>query len=67
MVLMNSPSNPTGVVYTHTELKEISEVLMKYDHVNILSDDIYEHIIYGEKIFIISLILNQNYIVEHLS
>ena len=33
--IMNSPSNPTGVVYTHTELKEISEVLMKYDHVNI--------------------------------
>ena len=49
--IMNSPSNPTGVVYTHNELKEISEVLMKYDHVNILSDDIYEHIIYGEKNF----------------
>ena len=45
--IINSPGNPTGSVYTEEELKKISEVLAKYPHVNILSDDIYEHIIYN--------------------
>ena len=50
--VINSPGNPTGSVYTEEELKKISEVLAKYSHVNILSDDIYEHIIYNPEKFL---------------
>ena len=50
--IINSPGNPTGSVYTEEELKKISEVLVKYPHVNILSDDIYEHIIYNPEKFL---------------
>ena len=50
--IINSPGNPTGSVYTEEELKKISEVLAKYSHVNILSDDIYEHIIYNPEKFL---------------
>lgn len=49
--IINSPSNPTGAVYSKTELKEISDILIKYPKINILSDDIYEHIIYGQNEF----------------
>ena len=45
-LVINSPSNPTGSCYSENELYEISKVLMKYKNVNILSDDIYEHLIY---------------------
>ena len=44
MVLLCSPSNPSGSVYTREELQGIVEVLEKYPHVAILSDEIYEHI-----------------------
>ena len=47
-LIINSPCNPTGSVYSENELKEISEVLLRFPNVNILSDDIYEHIIYGK-------------------
>lgn len=47
-VILNSPSNPTGAAYTADELKAIGEVLKKHPHVSILSDDIYEHIVYGD-------------------
>ena len=50
--IINSPGNPTGSVYTEEELKKISEVLAKYPNVNILSDDIYEHIIYNPEKFL---------------
>ena len=50
--IINSPGNPTGSVYTKEELEKISEVLAKYPHVNILSDDIYEHIIYNSEKFL---------------
>ena len=43
-LLLNSPNNPTGAVYKRNELSELAEVLMRYPHVNILMDDIYEHI-----------------------
>ena len=49
--IINSPSNPTGAVYSKNELKQISDVLIKYPNINILSDDIYEHIIYGQNEF----------------
>ena len=46
-LMLNSPSNPTGAVYSKNELKELAEVLLKYPHVLIMSDDIYEKIIYA--------------------
>lgn len=49
--VFNSPSNPTGAVYSREELSEIASVLLKYPHVHILSDDIYEHLIYGDHTF----------------
>lgn len=44
LLLLNSPCNPTGSVYTKEELKAIAEVLKKYPDVMVLSDEIYEHI-----------------------
>ena len=49
IVLLNSPSNPSGTVYSRKELDEIVEVLLKNPHVFVISDEIYEHITYGEK------------------
>ena len=50
-LMLNSPSNPTGAVYSRQELLALSEVLIKNSHVNILTDDIYEKIIYDDNIF----------------
>ncbi|MEM7617440.1 MAG: pyridoxal phosphate-dependent aminotransferase [Pseudomonadota bacterium] len=47
-VILNSPSNPTGSAYSYDELKAIAAVIVKFPHVNIMSDDIYEHIIYDD-------------------
>ena len=47
-LILNSPSNPTGAAYTFKELKMLTDVLLEFPKVNILSDDIYEHIIYDE-------------------
>ncbi|MBO5779957.1 MAG: pyridoxal phosphate-dependent aminotransferase [Muribaculaceae bacterium] len=44
MVLLCSPSNPTGSVYTHDELEAIANVLARYPEIIVLSDEIYEHI-----------------------
>jgi aspartate aminotransferase len=49
--IINSPSNPTGAVYSAQELKKISELLIKYPNIQILSDDIYEHVLYGDMKF----------------
>ena len=45
-LILNSPSNPTGSCYSKEELKEIGNLLEKYEHINILSDDIYEKVVY---------------------
>ncbi len=45
-LILNSPSNPSGAVYSGDELRELAAVLQKYPHVHILSDDIYEQLIY---------------------
>ena len=45
-LMLNSPSNPTGVVYTKKELKDLAQVLIKHPNVLIMCDDIYEKIIY---------------------
>jgi len=45
-IILNSPSNPTGACYSEKDIREIAKVLEKHPHVYILSDDIYEHVIY---------------------
>lgn len=45
-LILNSPSNPTGAAYSYEELKALTDVLVKYPHVYIMSDDIYEHLVY---------------------
>jgi aspartate aminotransferase len=47
--LFSSPSNPTGSVYTHDELKAFADIFAKHPNIIIISDEIYEHIIYGMK------------------
>ena len=56
-LILNSPSNPTGACYSEREIKNLSQVLKRNPHVNILSDDIYEHITYDDfKFFTIAQI-----------
>jgi aspartate aminotransferase len=50
-VILNSPNNPTGAVYTAAELKALAEVLLHHPHVWVLTDDMYEHLIYGDAKF----------------
>lgn len=45
-VLLNSPSNPSGAAYTRAELKALTDVLVKHPHVYVMTDDIYEHLVY---------------------
>ncbi len=47
-LVLNSPSNPTGAAYTRDELKALTDVLVKHPHVWVLSDDMYEHLVYGD-------------------
>ncbi|MEQ1493028.1 MAG: pyridoxal phosphate-dependent aminotransferase [Terricaulis sp.] len=47
-LLLNSPSNPSGAAYTRDELKALAAVLVDYPHVLILTDDMYEHLVYGD-------------------
>ena len=47
-LIFNSPSNPTGAAYTRAEVKAITEVLTKHPHVWLLSDDMYEHLVYDD-------------------
>lgn len=49
LIMFNSPSNPTGSVYTPAEMEALAQVLLKYPHVFILSDEIYEYIIFEGK------------------
>ena len=49
--ILNSPSNPTGSCYTKNELLELANVLKKYPHVNVMTDDLYEHLIYDDNEF----------------
>jgi aspartate aminotransferase len=47
-LILNSPSNPTGAAYSESDLKELAEVLLKHDHVWVMTDDMYEHVIYDD-------------------
>ena len=51
IVILNSPSNPTGSVYSKSELKELANILIKYPDIYIVTDDIYEHIRLDEQPF----------------
>jgi aspartate aminotransferase len=46
-LIFNQPSNPTGACYTRAQLKALTDVLMKHPHVWVLTDDMYEHLVYG--------------------
>ena len=46
--IFNSPSNPTGAAYTWDELKGLTDVLMRHPHVAVLTDDMYEHLVYDD-------------------
>lgn len=50
-LILNSPSNPTGSAYTREELKALGEVLLRHPQVYILTDDIYEHLVYDNFVF----------------
>ena len=50
-IIFNSPSNPTGAAYTKAELKTITDVLVKHPHVWVMSDDMYEHLVYDDFVF----------------
>lgn len=51
LFVINSPSNPTGVSYSKAELKALAEVLLKYPNIVIATDDMYEHIVWGDEPF----------------
>ncbi len=46
--IFNSPSNPTGAGYTRDELKGLTDVLMRHPHVWVMSDDMYEHLVFDD-------------------
>src|SRR6266850_7247629 len=47
-IIFNSPSNPTGAAYTRAELKAVTDVLEKHPHVHVMTDDMYEHLVYDD-------------------
>jgi aspartate aminotransferase len=50
-VVLNSPNNPTGAAYSRAELAELCAVLERHDHVAVLTDDMYEHLVYDDFTF----------------
>ncbi len=50
-LILNSPSNPSGAAYTRAELKALADVLMRHPHVWILTDDMYEHLVFDNFAF----------------
>src|SRR5260221_6190936 len=47
-LILNSPSNPTGAAYTEAELEGVAEVLLRHPHVWVMTDDMYEHLVYDD-------------------
>jgi len=58
MIIFNSPNNPSGTVYSEAEYREVAKVLEKYPDIYIISDEIYEHINYGNSVFSFASITN---------
>ncbi|MGD8568929.1 MAG: pyridoxal phosphate-dependent aminotransferase [Gammaproteobacteria bacterium] len=52
MVVLNSPSNPTGAMYTEEELKALGEVIRQHPNLLVVTDDIYEHIVLADQPFV---------------
>ncbi len=50
-IILNSPSNPTGAAYARAELKALTDVLVKHPHVWVMTDDMYEHLVYDDFVF----------------
>jgi aspartate aminotransferase len=50
-LVLNAPNNPSGATYTTTELKALADVLLRHPHVWVLTDDIYEHVLYDGRKF----------------
>ena len=51
LVVLNSPSNPTGVAYSKAELLELAQVLLKHPNIFVATDDMYEHILWADEAF----------------
>ncbi len=51
-LILNSPSNPSGAAYSHAEMKALTDVLVKHPHVWVLTDDMYEHLVYDDFKFV---------------
>ena len=51
-IILNSPSNPTGAAYTHDDMKAVTDVLLRHEHVWVLTDDMYEHLVYDDFKFV---------------
>jgi aspartate aminotransferase len=51
-LIFNSPSNPSGAAYTREELKALTDILVKHPHVWVLTDDMYEHLVYDDFSFV---------------
>ena len=49
--MFNSPSNPSGAAYSREELKGLTDVLMRHPHVWVLTDDMYEHLVFGDFVY----------------
>lgn len=49
--MFNSPSNPSGAAYSYDELKALTDVLMRHPHVWVLTDDMYEHLVFGDFVY----------------
>ncbi len=50
-LILNSPSNPTGMLYSKEELQEIAQILLKYPNIWVITDDMYEHLVFDNKKF----------------
>ena len=50
-VVLNSPSNPSGAAYSRDEMKALTDVLVRHPHVWVLTDDMYEHLVYGDFVY----------------
>jgi aspartate aminotransferase len=48
LLMINSPSNPTGVVYERRELEALADAVLRAEHVGVISDEIYEQLLYGD-------------------
>ncbi len=51
-VILNSPSNPSGAAYSRDDMKKLTDVLLRHKHVWVLTDDMYEHLVYDDFTFV---------------